>query len=49
MAAGSVSAKGTPEAQLRSLIEKFDPRDQRLIPSETASPEASEVTARRIK
>jgi hypothetical protein len=33
MAAGSVSAKGTPEAQLRSLIEKFDPRDQRLIRS----------------
>jgi hypothetical protein len=33
MAAGSLSAKGTPEAQLRSLIERFDPRDQRLIRS----------------
>ena len=33
MAVSSVSAKGTPEAQLRSLIEKFDPEDQRLIRS----------------
>ena len=29
----SVNEKGTPEAQLRSLIEKFDPKDQRLIRS----------------
>ncbi len=28
-----LSAKVTPEAQLRSLIEKFDPRDQKLIRS----------------
>lgn len=33
MVVRSVSAKGTPEAQLRSLIEKFDPKDQRLIRS----------------
>jgi hypothetical protein len=33
MALSSVSAKVTPEAQLRSLIEKFDPKDQRLIRS----------------
>ena len=33
MAVSSVGAKGTPEAQLRSLIEKFDPKDQRLIRS----------------
>jgi len=33
MAVKSVSAKVTPEAQLRSLIEKFDPKDQRLIRS----------------
>jgi hypothetical protein len=33
MAVSSVSAKGTPEAQLRSLIEKFDPKDQRLMRS----------------
>ncbi len=33
MAVGSVRAKDTPEAQLRSLIEKFDPKDQRLIRS----------------
>lgn len=33
MTVNSVNAKGTPEAQLRSLIEKFDPKDQRLIRS----------------
>jgi hypothetical protein len=33
MAVSSVRAKDTPEAQLRSLIEKFDPKDQRLIRS----------------
>ena len=33
MAVSSVGAKGTPEAQLRSLIEKFDPKDQKLIRS----------------
>lgn len=33
MAVSSVGAKGTPESQLRSLIEKFDPKDQRLIRS----------------
>jgi len=33
MAVSSVDAKGTPEAQLRSLIEKFDPEDQKLIRS----------------
>ncbi len=33
MAVKSVGVKVTPEAQLRSLIEKFDPRDQRLIRS----------------
>ena len=33
MAVKSVGAKVTPEAQLRSLIEKFDPEDQRLIRS----------------
>jgi hypothetical protein len=33
MAVSSVGAKTAPEAQLRSLIEKFDPKDQRLIRS----------------
>ncbi|MGB9461154.1 MAG: hypothetical protein WCA94_09685 [Candidatus Acidiferrum sp.] len=33
MAVGSVRAKDTPEAELLSLIEKFDPKDQRLIRS----------------
>ena len=33
MAVSSVDAKDTPEAQLRSLIEKFDPKDQKLIRS----------------
>ncbi|MBC7841262.1 MAG: hypothetical protein H7099_03085 [Gemmatimonadaceae bacterium] len=33
MAVRAVDAKGTPEAQLRSLIEKFNARDQRLIRS----------------
>ena len=33
MAASSVSAKVTPEAQLRCFIEDFDPEDQRLIRS----------------
>ncbi len=33
MAGSSVDAKGTPEAQLRSYIERFDPKDQRLIRS----------------
>jgi hypothetical protein len=33
MAVSSVRAKDTPEAQLLSLIEKFDPKDQRLIRS----------------
>ena len=33
MAVSSVGAKDTPEAQLRSLIEKFDPKDQKLIRS----------------
>ena len=33
MAISSVDAKATPEAQLRSLIEKFDPKDQKLIRS----------------
>ena len=31
MAVNSVGAMGTPEAQLRSLIEKFDPKYQKLI------------------
>jgi Domain of unknown function (DU1801) len=31
MAGSAVSAKGTPEAQLRAHIEKFDPKHQRLI------------------
>ena len=33
MAVSSVDAKSTPEAQLRSLIGKFDPKDQKLIRS----------------
>lgn len=33
MAVSSVDAKGTPEAQLRSLIEKFEPKDQKFIRS----------------
>jgi len=33
MAVSSVRANDTPEAQLLSLIEKFDPKDQRLIRS----------------
>ena len=33
MAVRPVEAKATPEAQLRSLIEKFDPKDQKLIRS----------------
>jgi hypothetical protein len=33
LAVSSVRAKDAPEAQLRSLIEKFDPKDQRLIRS----------------
>jgi hypothetical protein len=33
MAVRLVRAKDTPEAQLRSLIENFDPKDQRLIRS----------------
>ena len=33
MAVSSVGAKGTPEDQLRSLIEKFDAKDQKLIRS----------------
>ena len=33
MAASSVGAKVTPEAQLKSLIEKFDLKNQRLIRS----------------
>ena len=33
----SVEAKLTPEGQLRSLIEKFDPRDQKLIRSVRAA------------
>jgi hypothetical protein len=33
MAVSSVRAKDTPEAQLLSLIEKFDPKDRRLIRS----------------
>src|SRR6202046_277668 len=33
MAVNPVSANGPPEAQLRSLIENIDPKDQRLIPS----------------
>jgi hypothetical protein len=33
MTVSSVSAKDTPEAQLRSLIEKFDAKDQQLIRS----------------
>ncbi len=33
MAGSSVGAKGTPAAQLQSLIEKFDPEHQRLIRS----------------
>jgi hypothetical protein len=33
MAVSSDGAKGTPQAQLRSLIEKFDPKDQRFIRS----------------
>src|SRR4051812_414165 len=31
MAVSAVDAKGTPEAQLRSLVERFDPKDQKLI------------------
>jgi hypothetical protein len=37
MAVSSVDAKDTPEAQLRSLIEKFDPKDQKLIRSVRAA------------
>ena len=37
MAVKSVEAKVTPEAQLRSLIEKFDAKDQRLIRSVRAA------------
>jgi hypothetical protein len=37
MAVRSVSANGTPEAQLRSLIEKFDPKDQRFFRSVRAA------------
>lgn len=37
MAVSSVNAKSTPEAQLRSLIEKFDPKDQKLIRSVRAA------------
>ena len=33
MAVSSVSAKNTPEAQLQSFIEKYDPKDQRLFRS----------------
>ena len=33
MAVKSVGAKITPESRLRSLIEKFDPKDQNLIRS----------------
>jgi hypothetical protein len=33
MTISSVEAKDTPEAQLRSLIEKFDPKEQKLIRS----------------
>jgi len=33
MAVSSVDMKAPPEAQLRSLIEKFDPKDQKLIRS----------------
>jgi len=33
MTVSAVDAKSTPEAQLRSLIEKFDPKDQKLIRS----------------
>ena len=33
MAVSPVGAKDTPEAQLRSLIEKFAPKDQKLIRS----------------
>lgn len=37
MAVNAVDAKDTPEAQLRSLIEKFGPEDQRLIRSVRAA------------
>jgi len=37
MAVKSVSAKGTPEAQLKFLIEKFDATNQRLIRSVRAA------------
>jgi hypothetical protein len=33
MAVRSLGAKDTPEAQLRALIEKFDPKDRKLIRS----------------
>ena len=33
MAVSPVGAKDTPEAQLRSLVAKFDPKDQKLIRS----------------
>ena len=33
MAASAVDAKSTPAAQLRSLIERFDPKDQKRIRS----------------
>jgi len=33
MPVSSVDANGTPEAQLRSLIERFDPKEQKLIRS----------------
>jgi len=33
MSVSSVGTKVTPEAQLRSLIERFDPKDQKLIRS----------------
>jgi hypothetical protein len=48
MAVSKANAKGTPEAQLKSLIDKFDPKEQRLIRSVRAAvrkrlPTANEV------
>ena len=37
MAVKSDKAKSTPEAQLRSFIDKFDPKDQKLIRSVRAA------------
>jgi hypothetical protein len=43
MAVKSAGAKITPESQLRSLIEKFDPKDQKLIRSDWSSWPAAQL------